>query len=78
MYRSLRSLPGIVDACGSPTLFARLVPPALVLVGVALTFALDAGHRTVMVVRTIGMLLTIAIAFATLQNTTVGPTCIVD
>jgi hypothetical protein len=78
-FGSLRSLPGIFDVCGTPTLIGRLVPPTLVLIGVGLTFALDAGRRTIVVVRAVGMLLATALAFATFQNATFGEmTCIVD
>jgi hypothetical protein len=78
-YRLLRSLPGIVDVCGTPTLFARSIPPGLALAGVGLTLLVHPLPRTAVALRVGGVLLAAALAFATMQNFVWGQqTCIID
>ena len=78
-HRFWRSLPGIVDACGSPTLFARLIPPGIVLAGLVWTTLAHAHGRGLVALRIGGVLLAAALAFATMQNFVWGQTtCILD
>lgn len=79
LYRFWSSLPGIVDICGTPTLLARSIPPALAVAGVGLTFLLDGDRRVVVAVRVAGLVLAAALVFAVMQNAELGvQQCIVD
>lgn len=78
-YRFWRSLPGIVDDCGTPTLFARLIPPGIVLAGLGVTILAQAHTRGVVALKMGGALLGAVLAFATMQNFVWGQrTCIID
>jgi hypothetical protein len=78
-HRVWRSLPGIFDACGSPTLFARLIPPGIVLAGLASTILAHAHGRGLVALRIGGVFLVAVLAFATMQNFVWGQTtCILD